>query len=259
MISVVTITFNNTSELIETLATLKSAGGIESVVVNGGSCNKAKELLYKNKIKSISEKDYGISDAFNKGLFLSSCESITFLNSGDFLIDSTYYERADEILVKNPEIDFIYADIIFVHKSSGEHIVKPGDIRIGDMPFPHPSLIVRRRVFEEIGTFDKNYKLAMDYEFVYRMIKHGCKGYYLLGAPVVKMIGDGVSSSNGKEGLRERAKALKSNDLWSFKRKRKNLELYIKHIVRELLDSFHLLEQYDKLKKIKKLKKKGDK
>ena len=67
MISVITVTYNNYDDLHRTLNSLKNVDGIESVVVNGGDCNKTKKLLSNYDGIAISEPDNGISDAFNKG------------------------------------------------------------------------------------------------------------------------------------------------------------------------------------------------
>jgi len=45
MISIVTITYNNFDELIETLNSIPESPLIESIVVNGGQCEKTKEFL----------------------------------------------------------------------------------------------------------------------------------------------------------------------------------------------------------------------
>lgn len=78
MISIITITFNNYSELRTTLDSLKDISNIESIVVNGGSCEKTREFLKNYPGKSVSEKDNGISDAFNKGLRIASGDAILF-------------------------------------------------------------------------------------------------------------------------------------------------------------------------------------
>ena len=101
-LSVVTLTFNNYHELIKTINSLKGIDSVESVIVNGGSCIETKEFLEKNsQYTSISESDNGISDAFNKGIKLSSGKYITFLNSGDIVIDRGYYQFAINYLSNN--------------------------------------------------------------------------------------------------------------------------------------------------------------
>ena len=66
MISVITVTYNNYDDLHNTLHSLKKVDGIESIVVNGGDCDKTKTLLKNFNGIEISEPDKGISDAFNK-------------------------------------------------------------------------------------------------------------------------------------------------------------------------------------------------
>ena len=79
MISIVTITFNNFSELEATLKSLepaKSSKEIQSVVINGGSCQKTTNFLNSFSGKYLTEVDNGISDAFNKGILEADGEYI---------------------------------------------------------------------------------------------------------------------------------------------------------------------------------------
>lgn len=206
MISVVTITYNNFSELKATLDSLTGVEGIESVVVNGGSCPSTLEFLSRWKGKSISEKDRGISDAFNKGWRNSSGDAVAFLNSGDVLIEPSYYHKAQEVLDRNPDIDFVYADIRFNHTLSGAYRMTPRGRDFSDLgkgvPFPHPSMVVRREIFEKLGGFSEAYRIAMDFDFVVRLLQAGYIGHYLPGE-VVEMDGAGVSSTREGEGIRE--------------------------------------------------------
>ena len=86
MISVITVTYNNYDDLHRTLHSLKNADGIESVVVNGGNCDKTKKLLNNYEGIAISEPDKGISDAFNRGIKATTGEFVAVLNSDDFWI-----------------------------------------------------------------------------------------------------------------------------------------------------------------------------
>ena len=87
MISVITVTYNNYDDLHRTLNSLKNVDGIESVVVNGGDCNKTKKLLSNYDGIAISEPDKGISDAFNKGVTRAietgNCGTATLAHSRD--------------------------------------------------------------------------------------------------------------------------------------------------------------------------------
>lgn len=247
-VSVVTITFNNYDELETTLKSLKDASNYQSTVINGGKCQKTKNFLIEQKINHISEPDEGISDAFNKGIEKSNADFVTYLNSGDVLIDNDYYHYAVEYFKNNPQIDFIYADILFDHVKYGKIVVKPNQ-ETGKTPFPHPSLIVRRSVFDKIGGFDKSLKVAMDFDFMYKIVSAKLQGHYYSKGPVVLMDGHGASSSNGIRGVKERYKILNKHGLLSFETKFYLQSLIAKTHARNLLDKAHLLDAYDKFKK----------
>ena len=108
-----TITFNNFSELVSTLESINGLSRHESIVINGGTCQQTLDYLKRRSSFSLTEKDEGISDAFNKGIIHSHGEAILFLNSGDRLIDHEYINWADEQFSLNPKLDYTYSDIIF--------------------------------------------------------------------------------------------------------------------------------------------------
>jgi len=213
MISVVTITYNNFSELkktVESLAPVRDR--IEHIVVNGGQCERTKEYLRQYGCKSISEPDRGISDAFNKGVRMATGSGIVFLNSGDVLIRPEYLEWAESHLTSK---DFTFSDILFDDAVGGVVRLRPHGQSLGrGMPYPHPSLVVKRQVFDFIGGFLENFRMAMDYEFVCRMENAKLEGIYY-GQPVVLMDGTGVSTNNESRSLVECKNALIANDLWT--------------------------------------------
>ena len=214
MISVVTITYNNFSELqktVESLAPVKDR--IEHIVVNGGQCEQTKEYLRQYGCKSISEPDQGISDAFNKGIRMATGSGVVFLNSGDVLIHPEYLEWAESHLTSK---DFTFSDILFDDAVGGVIRLKPHGQPLGrGMPYPHPSLVVKRQVFDLIGGFLENFRIAMDYEFVCRMKNAKLEGIYY-GQPVVLMDGTGVSAKNESRSFVECKNALIENNLWTF-------------------------------------------
>lgn len=248
-LSIVTITYNNFLELKTTLETISGIQNTESVIINGGECQETLSYLNQHqKYTRSSEPDEGISDAFNKGIKLSTGDSITFLNSGDKLIDSYYYDFANNYFLENPQVDYIYADIIFNHQDHGELLVKP-NTSISKTPFPHPSLIVRKIVFEKIGGFDKTLKIAMDFDFMHRLIKGKFIGYYYQ-FPVVLMDGSGASSTHGFKAIDERLLVLERYALLSFNSKLYLKKLRFKMKTRNVLQKLNLLKTYDQLKKL---------
>lgn len=218
-ISLITITFNNFSELAQTIQSVPKFDFIEQVVVNGGNCPETGALLAAHpEIISISEKDQGIADAFNKGLKLSRGEALMFLNSGDILVDPDYLLTAKKTFEVNPNISFIHANILFTDPVYGELKFSPHGKNIGfGMPFYHQTMVTRREVFDQCGAFDLSFKIAMDYEHVCRMKKKNLTGEYI-DRIVIKMDGGGISRIKEKQSIEESYLALKKNGLLSDKK-----------------------------------------
>ncbi len=217
MITIVTITFNNFDELQKTLNSIPEFDFVESLVINGGSCEKTFEFLKDFHGKSISEKDNGIADAFNKGIKNSAGSAIMFLNSGDILIDENYLKKADEILHRD-DIDFVHSNLILNDMIGGELLMKPSLKNLGrGLSYLHPTMIVKKKVFEKIGGFDLNKKIAMDFDFVARMEKAEFKGFYINDNPVVKMDGSGTSVVNEFAAIKECFESLKEHNLLTLK------------------------------------------
>lgn len=218
MISIITITYNDYSGLKKTLNSIPDFDFIESVVINGGSEKSTLDFLSLHNGKVINEKDDGISDAFNKGIANSSGDSVMFLNSGDELIEPGYLKKCEEILNKNNKIDFVHSNLILIDSIGTELYLKPPFCILGrGLPYLHPTMIVRKSIFDQIGLFNKEYKIAMDFDFIVRLEKKGCKGFYVNDKAVVKMEGTGRSVEQEFEGIKECYKSLKRNDFLNLK------------------------------------------
>ena len=204
-LSIITITLNNFEELLSTVESVRDLNGCEHIIINGGECPQTLEFLQGYNGKSVSEPDQGISDAFNKGIRLSSGDAIIMLNSGDILLDRTYPARASQILDQDPQIDFVHADLIFEDTLIGSYIMRPLRTKnilspnIGrGMPYRHQSTVVRKEVYGRVGFFNLNY-ICSDFDWVCRwelgLKKSYGKAYYSQGDPVITMDGGGISST----------------------------------------------------------------
>jgi len=208
-LSIITITLNNFEELLRTVESVQDLNGCEHIIINGGECPQTLEFLQGYNGKSVSEPDQGISDAFNKGIRLSSGDAIIMLNSGDILLDRTYPARASQILDQDPQIDFVHADLIFEDRLIGSYVMRP--LRTNNvlspnvgrgMPYRHQSMVVRKEVYDRVGFFNLNY-ICSDFDWISRWelgLKKSCgKAYYSQGDPVIIMDGGGISSTQERE------------------------------------------------------------
>ena len=222
ILSIITITLNNFEELLRTVESVRDLNGCEHIIINGGECPQTLEFLQGYYGKSVSEPDQGISDAFNKGIRLSSGDAIIMLNSGDILLDRTYPARASQILDQDPQIDFVHADLIFEDTLIGSYIMRPLRTKnvlspnIGrGMPYRHQSMVVRKEVYGRVGFFNLNY-ICSDFDWVCRwelgLKKSHGKAYYSQGDPVIIMDGGGISSTQERKIILEAIKIIRQRN-----------------------------------------------
>ena len=215
MISIVTITRNNYTELVDTLNSIKDIPQVESIVINGGTCGDTQRFLKNHAGVVVTEPDLGISDALNKGLKRSTGKGVMFLNSGDTLLQPAYLSVADQML---DTYDFIHSDIIFMDAIVGPMRMIPAQCTPGrGMPYFHQSMVVRKLLLDQVGLFNLNYKIAMDYDYVIRMHKLSARGYYFSEYPSIQMDGMGISATQEIKSLKESLRSLKENGVWNLR------------------------------------------
>jgi glycosyltransferase involved in cell wall biosynthesis len=186
--SIITVTFNSARYLKEAMESVLSQDGVdlEYILVDGGSTDATLELIRcqaaaDSRVKWLSGPDEGIADAFNKGLALATGEIIGILNSDDIYCAGTLRAVA-ETWRTDPKCDVVHGDLIRFTDDRPLFRLKPADIERciwHEMPLNHPATFVKRRAYEQIGTFDKNLRLAMDYDLVLRLYLNRCRFCYL--------------------------------------------------------------------------------
>ena len=234
LVTVVTVTFDNFEELLATVRSLPRTPEIEHVVINGGSCPRTRAYLEQEfHGVSRSEPDGGIADAFNKGARLARGEGVAYLNSGDLFIGGDYYQAAGELLGRRPEVAFVHSNLLFRDALAGELSMRPTLAALGrGMPYQHPTMVVRRSVFERLGYFDTSKRIAMDFDFVCKLHAARLEGVYLDRPPVVCMDGTGVSARNELRAMRECYASLRAHGLLGLENRLGYLRRRGLHLVR---------------------------
>ena len=178
MISVITICFNNLAELIETCQSVDEQTVLpdEHVVIDGSTDERVLNWFMKNPQPAyrrwIHERDNGISDAFNKGINHAKGDILHLLNSGD--------KYATREVIKTVLDAFRKDDnLMWVH---GKYIQHRGEMDvISGLPFEknklwkgmrtvaHPTMFIKKEVYERRGLYNIDYRVAMDYDMLVRM------------------------------------------------------------------------------------------
>ncbi len=184
LVSIITVCRNAAATVPATLASVRAQTHpwIEHLVVDGASTDGTQQLLERAEGLAgwLSEPDLGISDAFNKGLASARGSLIGILNADDqYLPDSV--ARAVEILKRHPEAGFAFGGCDFtldgrivLHQDGDADYARTIHQRMSTLN--HPSIFVRREVYERLGLFRLDFRLAMDYEFLLRIHRHGVTG-----------------------------------------------------------------------------------
>jgi len=179
-VSIIIATLNNRKELNKTLisASNQSYKNKEIILIDGGSIDGMVNLIkkYKSKITYwISEPDRGISDAFNKGVKAAKGDYIYFIGAGDFFWKDDVLEKVMEGV--DPKIDMLVCGRINRTTEDGKRVLYTSSLNfkkwmlLYKMGLPHQGLFTNKKFFDKYGSFDLNYKFAMDYELLLRAYK----------------------------------------------------------------------------------------
>ena len=187
----------------------QSYDAIEYIIVDGGSNDETMHYIKENAVdnKQIifsSEPDKGIYDALNKGIKKASGDIIGFVHSDDFLADNTIIASIVNAF-KNENVDGVYGDLHYVAFENTDKIIRnwvskkfrPKLLKQGWMP-AHPTLFLKKKLYEKNGSFDLSYKIAADYDFILRIFKQPQLKFYYLPKTVVKMRVGGASNKSLK-------------------------------------------------------------
>jgi glycosyltransferase involved in cell wall biosynthesis len=169
-ISIITVVFNGAKTLERTILSVvnQNYSNLEYIVIDGGSTDGTIEIIKRyNKYISqwVSEKDEGISDAFNKGIKLATGDWVGLINSDDW-----YENQVFSLLAHvKPDIDIVYGNLQYWRNFHKDYNFKANHLNLlKEMTLNHPASFVKRHVYLNYGMFDIKYKYAMDYDLMLR-------------------------------------------------------------------------------------------
>lgn len=219
-VSIITTTYNDSANLRKTINQIKAQDypEIEYIIVDGASTDDTMEVIreakeyFKDRMVWISEKDRGIYDAINKGLRLATGDYIG-LCFDEFAAPDVISKMV--AVMEKEGTDGVHGDLDYM---DGEKIVRKwrqgqGNIRSGWMP-GHPTLYLKKEVYEKYGLYKTDYRIAADYEFMIRILKDRSVKLSYIPEVLIKMSHGGTSTNSlgaYLEGLKEGHRALKEN------------------------------------------------
>ncbi len=208
-ISIITICFNNSEELKTTCDSVdnQSVPPYEHWIIDGSTNRAISEFLENTPQpayrKWISERDNGISDAFNKGIKNATGDIVNMLNSGDYYLNPETLSIVTGTFIKNPAIKWLHSKYRLFRGGKWVIIGKPFDkskLYRGMRSLAHQSMFVRKELHDTYGLYDTGITIAMDYDFVCRIAG---EPFVFLNQCLIVFAPGGTSGTNYLDSLKQ--------------------------------------------------------
>lgn len=226
-ITLITVCYNSEATIKDTLESVltQTFKNYEYLIIDAMNKDKTVNIIkeyeskFHGKLKWISEKDNGLYDAMNKGIEMATGDIIGIINSDDILASHRTLEFIEKTFVKN-NCSGTYSDLEIrdeetMTKVVRKFIVKTGNYKLGWHP-PHPTLYLKKEIYQEFGNYNQEYKIAADYDFMLRIMKESSVKLRYIPKTLVYMRSGGVST-NGLKGyfksFKESYNVLRKNEI----------------------------------------------
>lgn len=189
-ISIITPSFNQAAFIEQTIKSVLSQKypNLEYWVIDGGSKDGTIDILkrHSHKLKWVSQRDSGQTNAINKGLQKVNGDVVGYLNSDDLLTKDSLKTIASYFSKKN--VDWLIGDYQIIDEK-GMQIKKQQFIEVYkrfllknysiknlirfNNFIPQPSTFWSKKALKTAGLLDESLVYAMDYEYWLRLASCG--------------------------------------------------------------------------------------
>lgn len=182
--SIITPCFNSRNTIRRTIESVlnQSYGNFEYIIIDGASKDDTLDIIneYKDRFDGrltvISEPDKGIYDAMNKGIRKATGDFVGIINSDD------WYEKDALANVAEAEKNFVnqdgceaayrlyYGILRFVEADGRERRAALYHHEfLEDNMINHPTVFLARKVYEDFGLYDTEYRAVADYDYMLKL------------------------------------------------------------------------------------------
>jgi len=255
-ISIITVCFNSADYIKSTIESvlMQNHPDIEYIIVDGESTDGTVDIIKSfgdGVSKWISEPDFGIYDAMNKGISIATGDIIGIVNSDDYFTRVDSLSRVAETF-ENNDVESVFADIIFVKRNDPSTIVryfssknfKPWKMRFGFIP-AHPTFFTYKRNFEKYGGYNTTFDIGSDFELLLRFLYKYKLSYKYIPLDIMNMRTGGISTRSLNSTFiinKENRRAFRINGFYTN---------YVFLFSRYFIKVFHYLPSFIKYKKSK--------
>jgi glycosyltransferase involved in cell wall biosynthesis len=179
-VSVIIPTHNRKAFVLEAVASVlaQTYGDYELILVDDGSSDGTGEALkrYEEHLQYLYQENQGVSAARNCGLELARGEFIAFLDSDDLWLPKKLAIQV-AFMDQHPEAQICYTDEIWIRRGVRVN-PKKRHAKYSGWVYPYclplciispSSALMRRVLFEQVGTFDPQLPVCEDYDLWLRV------------------------------------------------------------------------------------------
>lgn len=191
-VSVIIPTYNRSDYVFDAIQSVvyQKYEPIEILVIDDGSTDDTKEKLApfieKGAIRYIYQENQGRSEARNQGISLATGDYLAFLDSDD-LFEPDKLAKQVEFFTQHPEVGLVHGgyvkfdalnnDLGYRDPSWFSGWIYPKMLLVWYTLLATPTVMVPKRVLEEIGGFDKSLFIAEDLDLWRRIARKYPFGY----------------------------------------------------------------------------------
>jgi glycosyltransferase involved in cell wall biosynthesis len=179
-VSAIITTYNRKAFVLEAVESVlaQTYEDYELIVVDDGSGDGTGEVLahYGEQLLYTFQPNEGVSAARNRGLEIAQGEFIAFLDSDDLWLPEKLQQQVD-FMDEHPQAQICYTDEIWIRRGKRVNPRKKHAKYSGEI-YPHclplciispSSALMRRGLFEQVGTFDPQLPVCEDYDLWLRV------------------------------------------------------------------------------------------
>lgn len=204
-ISVVTAVFNRAETIRAAIDSVQAQTypDLEHVIQDGGSNDGTLDVVREASnasTKLVTERDHGIYDAINRGIGNATGDVIGLMHSDDIFAGPEVLAKVADA-IQGGDFDGAYGDLQYVAADDTSRVIRhwksgaytPAKLKQGWMP-PHPTLYLKREVFDRFGLYDTDLQIAADYDAMLRYLVKGSIKLAYVPEVLVKMRVGGESN-----------------------------------------------------------------
>ncbi len=219
LVSVIVVARNSEKYLVEAIDSIiaQTYPNLEIILVDGQSSDNTATIAKSYpQIKYVYQDTLGLSNARNLGIENTKGEFLSFLDS-DNRWSSDKVELQAQILINNPEIQYVSANLQLFTTQDDENLrqgYQENVLKEAKWARTPGILMARKELFNRVGMFATEYKIAGDLEWFVKVQKQNIPTFALPNVLLYKRIRDNSLSTrsqvNRQEVMRVLHKYMKS-------------------------------------------------